>query len=124
MWEPVTDGAAYIAELERLSRAFAGAQAAAKWPLEALDVRGFPLTLKLADSLQRLSVTHDPPRARRVLFLESHASGRADALRSAVPGLRHEVRAGLEDWGRILEDGNVLLPHASVTCIREFLLDD
>jgi pimeloyl-ACP methyl ester carboxylesterase len=124
LWEPVLDGPRYLAEVERLAASFARAPRNGVSSSEVLDVRGFPLTRRFQETIQGIDVLSSPPRARRILVLESVRSPQAVALGAALVGMQHVIRPGLEEWARLLEEGNVLLPHASLTSIREFLADE
>jgi len=119
LWEPVLQGPAYLDEV----RAIAAVTAGAGGGDDALDVRGFELSPTFQRSLMALEV-HTPPMTARLLVLESQPSHAGRALAAAHPDGRHAVEPGLDDWAAMLDEGNVVLPHASLRRIVEFITDE
>jgi amino acid adenylation domain-containing protein len=115
LWEPVVDGAAYLAELRCMARG------PARHGNGDLDLFGFPLSVGLQSELEGLSLIARPIAALRTLLLESHEREASRRLRERHEAVEAVTIPGLDDWRHALERDYVMVPPAHLQGIFQFL---
>jgi len=117
LWDPVSDGAAYLAELRALQRSMVDYAHVVPDPVATRsEILGFPLPESLAAELERLDATKVARRpAPRALLIQSHETVAQDALRQALAGVgvrvEHRRLPNPHLWVWIEDFGKVHVPH-------------
>jgi amino acid adenylation domain-containing protein len=120
LWEPVIDGKTYAAELA----AFAASPTNAGELSGTLDVFGFQVNRQLREGLAAMSMLREPPRAHRILLVETQERDESARLANSVPGVLRETLPGLDhDWQRLIEGDTVVNPVPHLRRIRQFLTE-
>lgn len=128
LWDPVIDGADYLAELSREADVAGGGRSGPNGrarPSARMGVNGFPLPVSLQEELAEVDLTGiSGLRARRALLVVSEKREEHETLSHRLselgPEVRHEHRPGSEGWENPGRMGSVVLVPAIVGTIVDF----
>lgn len=130
VWDPIVDGAAYLAEIKReitseIPNSYSPPSGSRAFPDGTLHYNGFAMPAPLCAALSSLRLDAIVPTTPRHVFqLVSHETPEFLRLRDAwraLPSYRYQFTPAPHDWNFVDQFGGILLPQPAIQAIVEWM---